>query len=161
MAYQSEQQLEDNLLKQLSMQGFDIVALKDNAALEANLKSQLERVNHCVLSESEFRQVLGKLEKGNIFTKAKTLRDRIAITLDNGDAMHLTLLFDKPQNNRFQIAQQITVKGTLYLHQRQLEIDPQQPLLVWADCSSLEQQREPFSLQFFPAYRADNAGHQW
>ncbi|HCG5594797.1 TPA: type I restriction endonuclease subunit R [Vibrio parahaemolyticus] len=112
MAYQSEQQLEDNLITQLSMQGFEIVALKDNDALEANLKAQLERVNHCVLSESEFRQVLGKLEKGNIFTKAKTLRDRIAITLDNGDAKHLTLLFDKPQNNRFQIAQQITVKGT-------------------------------------------------
>ena len=111
MAYQSEQQLEDNLLKQLSMQGFDIVALKDNAALEANLKSQLERVNHCVLSESEFRQVLGKLEKGNIFTKAKTLRDQLDVTLDNGDSRHLTLLFDEASKNKFQVAQQITVKG--------------------------------------------------
>ncbi|PFG45531.1 type I restriction enzyme R subunit [Vibrio sp. ES.051] len=110
MAYQSEQQLEDNLITQLSMQSFDVVTLKDNDALEANLKAQLERVNHCVLSESEFRQVLGKLEQGNIFTKAKTLRDRVAITLDNGDAIHLSLLFDKPQDNHFQIAQQITLK---------------------------------------------------
>lgn len=112
MAYQSEQQLEDNLITQLNTQGFEVVRLKDNAELEANLKSQLEKVNNCTLSESEFRQVLGQLEQGNIFTKAKTLRDRIAISLDNGDSLHLTLLFDKPERNLFQVAQQITIKGT-------------------------------------------------
>ncbi|PTO78446.1 type I restriction endonuclease subunit R [Vibrio splendidus] len=112
MAYQSEQQLEDNLITQLNTQSFEVVRLKDNAALEANLKLQLERVNHCTLTDSEFRQVLGKLEQGNIFTKAKTLRDRIAVTLDNGDSLHLTLLFDKAEQNHFQVAQQITVNGT-------------------------------------------------
>ncbi|MCL4126152.1 UNVERIFIED_CONTAM: hypothetical protein GTU68_003759 [Idotea baltica] len=115
MAYQSEQQLEDKLIVQLSTQGFEVVALADNAALEANLKTQLEKVNNCTLSEREFTQVLGKLEKGNIFTKAKTLRDQLDITLDNGDSRHLTLLFDdtasSTQNNAYQVAQQITVKG--------------------------------------------------
>ncbi|EQB8880238.1 type I restriction endonuclease subunit R [Vibrio cholerae] len=111
MAYQSEQQLEDNLLAQLSAQGFEVVQLKDNAALEANLKTQLERVNHCSLSTAEFRQVLAKLEKGNIFRKAQRLRDRLDITLDNGNSQHLTLLFDKPEHNHFQVARQITVKG--------------------------------------------------
>lgn len=72
MAYQSEQQLENDFIAQLAKQGFERVVLPDNAALEANLKTQLERVNDCQLSNSEFRQVLGKLEKGNIFTKAKT-----------------------------------------------------------------------------------------
>lgn len=117
MAYQSEQQLEDGLIDQLHGQGFEIVKLKDNAALEANLKAQLEKVNDCRLSDSEFRQVLSKLEQGNIFTKAKTLRDRLDITLDNGDPLHLVLLFDapgldEPQKNSFQVAQQITVKGS-------------------------------------------------
>lgn len=115
MAYQSEQQLEDKLIVQLSTQGFEVVALADNAALESNLKTQLEKVNHCTLSEREFTQVLGKLEKGNIFTKAKTLRDQLDITLDNGDSRHLTLLFDdtasSTQKNVYQVAQQITVKG--------------------------------------------------
>ncbi|EME0093273.1 type I restriction endonuclease subunit R [Vibrio parahaemolyticus] len=111
MAYQSEQQLEDNLIAQLGTQGFEVIALKDNAALEANLKAQLEKVNACTLSDTEFRQVLGKLEKGNIFTKAKTLRDQLDVTLDNGDSRHLTLLFDEASKNKFQIAQQITVKG--------------------------------------------------
>jgi type I restriction enzyme R subunit len=115
MAYQSEQQLEDKLIVQLSTQGFELVALANNAALESNLKTQLEKVNHCTLSEREFTQVLGKLEKGNIFTKAKTLRDQLDITLDNGDNRHLTLLFDDTssiltQKNIYQIAQQITVK---------------------------------------------------
>ncbi|PSW57086.1 type I restriction endonuclease subunit R [Photobacterium leiognathi] len=111
MAYQSEQQLEDNLIAQLGTQGFEVIALKDNIALEANLKAQLEEVNECTLSDTEFRQVLGKLEKGNIFTKAKTLRDQLDVTLDNGDSRHLTLLFDEASKNKFQVAQQITVKG--------------------------------------------------
>lgn len=111
MAYQSEQQLEDNLIAQLVTQGFEVIALKDNAALEANLKAQLEKVNECTLSDTEYRQVLGKLEKGNIFTKAKTLRDQLDVTLDNGDSRHLTLLFDDASKNTFQVAQQITVKG--------------------------------------------------
>ncbi|OEF44183.1 type I restriction endonuclease subunit R [Vibrio splendidus] len=111
MAYQSEQQLEDNLIAQLGTQGFEVIALKDNTSLEANLKTQLEKVNECTLSDTEFRQVLGKLEKGNIFTKAKTLRDQLDVTLDNGDSRHLTLLFDEASNNKFQVAQQITVKG--------------------------------------------------
>ncbi|EPF7976141.1 type I restriction endonuclease subunit R [Vibrio harveyi] len=111
MAYQSEQQLEDNLIAQLGTQSFEVIALKDNAALEANLKTQLEKVNGCALSDAEFRQVLGKLEKGNIFTKAKTLRDQLDVTLDDGDTRHLTLLFDDASKNKFQVAQQITVKG--------------------------------------------------
>ena len=111
MAYQSEQQLEDNLIAQLGTQGFEVIALRDNTALEANLKAQLEKVNECTLSDTEFRQVLGKLEKGNIFTKAKTLRDQLDVTLDNGDSRHLTLLFDEASKNKFQVAQQITVKG--------------------------------------------------
>ncbi|SON51141.1 Type-1 restriction enzyme R protein [Vibrio tapetis subsp. tapetis] len=110
MAYQSEQQLEDNLIAQLCTQGFEAIALKDNAELEANLKTQLEKVNECSLSDIEFRQVLGKLEKGNIFTKAKALRDHIDVTLDDGDSRHLTL-FDDASKNKFQVAQQITVKG--------------------------------------------------
>lgn len=111
MAYQPEQQLEDNLIAQLGTQGFEVIALKDNAALEVNLKTQLEKVNECTLSDTEFRQVLGKLEKGNIFTKAKTLRDQLDVTLDDGDSRHLTLLFDDARKNQFQVAQQITVKG--------------------------------------------------
>ncbi|CAE6880037.1 Subunit R is required for both nuclease and ATPase activities [Vibrio sp. B1FIG11] len=111
MAYQSEQQLEDNLIAQLGTQGFEVIAPRDNTALEANLKAQLEKVNECTLSDTEFRQVLGKLEKGNIFTKAKTLRDQLDVTLDNGDSRHLTLLFDEASKNKFQVAQQITVKG--------------------------------------------------
>lgn len=112
MAYQSEQQLEDNLIAQLSTQGFEVVHLKDNTALEANLKTQLEKVNGCAFSYTEFRQILGKLEKGNIFTKAKTLREQLDVTLDNGDSRHITLLFNASDKNVFQVAQQITVKGT-------------------------------------------------
>lgn len=126
MDYQSEQQLENNLIKQLSTQGFEVVSLPDNAALLANLKKQLERVNGIVLSDREFTQVLGKLEGGNIFSKAKMLRDQLDVSLDNGDSCHLTLLCDaleagKPHRNHFQVAQQITVKG-VYLNRYDVTI---------------------------------------
>ncbi|MBQ4889296.1 type I restriction endonuclease subunit R [Shewanella sp. MMG014] len=121
MAHQSEQQLEDNLVSQLSKQGFEVVCLPDNAALEANLKKQLERVNGVQLSDGEFKQVLGKLDKSNIFGKAKILRDQLDVSLDNGDSCHLSLLFEQANANsaksakrglnHFQVAQQITVKG--------------------------------------------------
>ncbi|MGI2098778.1 type I restriction endonuclease subunit R [Shewanella glacialipiscicola] len=116
MNYQSEQQLEDDLVAQLNAQKFEVIKLKDNAALVANLKAQLEKVNDCTLSDTEFSQVLGKLEKGNIFTKAKILRDQLDVTLDNGDSRHLTLLFASPDDgaqnkNHFQVTQQVTVKG--------------------------------------------------
>ena len=119
MAYQSEQQLEDDLIVQLSQQGVEVVKFTgadSNDALEANLKLQLEKVNDYPLSDGEFRQLLGKLEKGNIFTKAKTLRGQLDINLDNGESRHFRLLFDEAEQNtvgknHFQVAQQITVKG--------------------------------------------------
>lgn len=121
MAYQSEQQLEDNLITQLHTQGFEVVHLPDNVALEANLKQQLEKANGLVLSDTEFTQVLGSLDKSNIFGKAKILRDKLDVSLDNGDSCHLTLLFDDAKKNHFQVAQQITVKG-VYLNRYDVTI---------------------------------------
>lgn len=109
--YQSEQELENLFVKQLISQGFQPVQLKDEEALKANLKAQLEKANDCTLSENEFKQVLGALGEGNIFKKAKRLRDRISVTRDDGDSVYLTLLFDEVEKNHFQVSQQITVQG--------------------------------------------------
>ena len=71
MNYQSEQQLEDNLIGQLSEQGFARVILKDNAALEVNLKQQLEKVNSCTLSDTELRKYWVSLVKVIYLQKPK------------------------------------------------------------------------------------------
>ena len=53
MTTQSEQILEEQLLKQLSENGYDRVVIKDEAALLVNLKKQLEKYNNKVFSENE------------------------------------------------------------------------------------------------------------
>ena len=73
MTTESEQTLEDKLVAQLETLGFEQVHIKDEEALVSNLKRQLEKHNKTNLSNKEFKQVLNKLARGNIFEKAKIL----------------------------------------------------------------------------------------
>ncbi len=85
MTTQPEQILENGLVGQLVGMGYEKVAVHNEAALLDNLKAQIEAHNGVTLSAGDFRQILNKLSKGSIFEKARTLRDRIAYTNDNGD----------------------------------------------------------------------------
>ena len=80
---QSEQILEDNLVKQLGTLGYDSVSIRNEAELLANLKGQLEKHNGVTLSKGEFDKVLNHLNKGNSFDRAKLLRDRFQLQLRN------------------------------------------------------------------------------
>ena len=77
MTTQSEYILEENLINQLVELGYSKVTIQDETELINNLKTQLEKHNGCSLSEYEFKQVLNQLSKGNIYEKAKTLRNKI------------------------------------------------------------------------------------
>ena len=71
---QTEQQLENALLKQLGGLGYKSVVIADEKALVANLKTQLEKHNQLSLqkhkkttfSDKEFAKVLNLLNKGSI-----------------------------------------------------------------------------------------------
>ena len=84
MRTQSELALENKLIDQLQQLGWNRVSITDEESLLVNLKKQLEIHNQTLLSEQEFKQVLNKLAKGNLFQKAKTLRDLVQYTKDNG-----------------------------------------------------------------------------
>lgn len=113
MTTQSEQQLENNLINQLQKLGFERVRIDDEAALIANLKSQLEKHNNTTLSEAEFRQVLNKIARGNIFEKAKILRDKVDFTRDDGTTGYIELI-DQIHwcKNQYQVTHQVTMTGT-------------------------------------------------
>ncbi|MCK5190287.1 MAG: type I restriction endonuclease subunit R, partial [Methylococcales bacterium] len=109
---QSEQVLENKLVKQLTGMDYSLVTIRDEKQLFANLKSQLEKLNALSLSDSEFKQILNALEKGNVFDKAKSLRDRLQITRDDQSSAYIQFLdADNWQNNYFQVTQQITIEG--------------------------------------------------
>ena len=112
MSTQSEQTLENNLIAQLETLGWDRVTITDEESLLANLKKQLEIHNETTLSELEFKQILNKLAKGNLFQKAKTLRDRVQYTRDNGDTGYLELINQLHWcKNQYQVTNQITMTG--------------------------------------------------
>ena len=113
MSKQSELQLENNLIKQLVGLGYQNVTITDRDALVSNLKTQLETFNKTVFSTKEFDTILNHLAKGNVFEKAKTLRDRFNITRDNGDSFYVRF-FNKEDwtSNLFQVTNQITQEGT-------------------------------------------------
>lgn len=112
MTPQSEQQLEDALIAQLEVLGWDKVTIADEQDLLVNLKRQLEKHNKVLLSDLEFRQILNKLSRGNIFEKAKTLRDMVDYTRDDGTTGYIELINQIQWcKNQYQVTHQVTMTG--------------------------------------------------
>ncbi|WP_282031750.1 type I restriction endonuclease subunit R [Winogradskyella eximia] len=113
MSKQSELQLENKLIKQLVCLSYKKVTITDGEALVSNLKAQLEAFNKTSFSTKEFDAILNHLAKGNVFEKAKTLRDRFHITKDNGDSFYVRFFDSENRDeNLFQVTNQITQEGT-------------------------------------------------
>lgn len=112
MTTQAEQILENSLVTQLIGLGYEKTVIRDEKDLTANLKKQLEKHNQVRLSAAEFRQVLNFLGKGNIYRRARVLRDRVPYLTDTGDKKTLELINQIHWcQNEFQVTQQITMTG--------------------------------------------------
>ncbi len=113
MSKQSEQVLEEQLIIQLQKLGYKYVVLPNEKALLTNLKSQIEKHNSIVFSDSEFEKVLNILNKGSVFEKAKTLREKKHhIIRDNGDNLYFEFLnVEHWCQNEYQVTNQITQEG--------------------------------------------------
>ena len=112
MAKQSEAVLEEQLIAQLIKLGYGSITVKDENALITNLKSQLEKHNKCIFSKTEFERVLNILNKGSVFEKSKTLREKQHIIRDNGDNLYFEFInTDYWCQNQFQVTNQISQEG--------------------------------------------------
>jgi type I restriction enzyme, R subunit len=112
MPKQPEQILEDQLVAQLQKLGYGLVLIKDEAALLANLKTQLEKHNNIQFSKAEFEKVLNILSKGSVFEKAKTLRAKQHIVKDNGDNLYFEFIQTEHWcQNQFQVTHQVSMEG--------------------------------------------------
>lgn len=113
MTSQPEQILENNLVAQLIQLGYKKVGIKDEDELLANLKSQLEKHNKINLSDSDFKQILNYINKGNVFERAKILRDRVPYTDAQGDTKTIELINQIHWcQNEFQVTQQVSMEGS-------------------------------------------------
>jgi type I restriction enzyme R subunit len=113
MSHQSEAVLENNLIKQLRDLSYASVKIQDGEALVANLQSQLALFNKTTFTAKEFDAILNHLAKGNVFEKAKTLRDRFQLTKEDGTSFYVRF-FNTEDNskNLFQVTNQISLEGS-------------------------------------------------
>ena len=110
---QSEKELEDKLIEQLKLQGYESVTIADEDSLLKNFKIKLQEFNKIDLSDKEFNRIVTHLEGGSIFDKAKKLRDKYELQRDDGEVIYVKF-FDSKEwcKNLFQVTNQITVNGT-------------------------------------------------
>lgn len=116
MAYQSEAQLEQQLIEQLQNQNYKAVSLPDYDALVANFKKQFEAFNATklegkALSPKEWERVLNYINGKSIFESAKLLRDKFVLERDDGTKPYLKFLDEDHTKNRYQVTHQTTVVG--------------------------------------------------
>ncbi|MBP9195545.1 MAG: type I restriction endonuclease subunit R [Saprospiraceae bacterium] len=120
MAKQSEQILEEQLIVQLQKLGYTYVQIEGEVDLLFNLKRQLEKHNESALkktgegqfSVTEFERVLNILNKGSIFEKGKTLRQKQHILRDNGDNLYFEFLnIEHWCQNQYQVTNQVSQEG--------------------------------------------------
>lgn len=112
MSIQPEAVLEYNLIRQLESQGFEKVTINDEDSLLSNLKTQLEKHNKTTISDTEFKRLLNHLNKGNVFEKAKILRDKFVLPCDDGTTKYIEFLNSEHWcKNLFQVTNQVTIEG--------------------------------------------------
>lgn len=113
MTTQPEQILENNLIAQLEKLNYKRAIIRDETDLLSNLKSQLEKHNKVQLSDNDFKQILNFINKGNVFDRAKILRDRVPYTNDQGVTKTIELINQIHWcQNEFQVTNQISIEGT-------------------------------------------------
>lgn len=113
MSSQSEQVLENKLVQQLQSLGYAKVSVPNEEALLANLKTQLEKHNGITFSADEFKKVINILNKGSVFEKAKTLREKQHLIRDNGDNLYFEFLNTEHWcQNQYQVTHQVTIEGS-------------------------------------------------
>lgn len=112
MSKQSEQILEEQLIAQLQKLGYGYISISDEKGLLGNLKNQLEKHNNISLSDAEFDKVLNILNKGSVFEKSKTLRQKQHIIRDNGDNLYFEFLNTEHWcQNQYQVTNQVSQEG--------------------------------------------------
>lgn len=115
--YQSEAEMEDDFIRQLTRQAYDYLPIKTEQELTDNLRAQIERLNSVKFSDDEwqrfFSEHLGNPQQG-IVEKTRTIQeDHIkAWTRPDGSKVNIYLIDkDNIHNNALQVINQYVPEG--------------------------------------------------
>ncbi|MBP3916959.1 type I restriction endonuclease subunit R [Clostridium sp.] len=115
MTYQSEHELEMQLIKQLETQGYIKVSIDDEDALKANFRKMLfehnkEKLNNTPFTDKEFNRILIHLEGKSIYNSSKLFRDKFVLEREDGTEVYLEFFNSKNwTKNKFQVTNQVTM----------------------------------------------------
>ena len=117
MSYQSEAELEKQLIQQLVDLGYEKVTVSNEEELVRNFRKQLSLHNESKLdgmpfTDKEFERIMRHIEGKSVFQSAKILRDKFVLEREDGSTMYVEF-FDSQNwcKNRFQVTAQTTVVG--------------------------------------------------
>lgn len=118
MRYQSEAQLEKNLIEKLKNQDFEYIKINNEKDLKNNFRNELYLHNKANLNgepftDKEFERILRDVEGKSVFQSAKFLRDdKIILEREDGNKVYIELFDTKNWcKNRFQVTNQTKVVG--------------------------------------------------
>lgn len=116
-AYQTEAELEEELVNNLVSQGYERLKVGSQADLYANLKIQLERLNDVSFSSEEWQRFLAEYldapNDGMIEKTRKVQEDYIYdFVFDNGSVKNIKIIDKKNIHNNFlQVTNQVSSEG--------------------------------------------------
>ncbi|KMK51290.1 DEAD/DEAH box helicase [[Actinobacillus] muris] len=114
-SYQSEAQLEQAFIQQLTSQAYERLFIHTEQDLIANLRRQLERLNHYAFSETEWKHFFNEVianKNSNIADKSEIIQqDEIQLLSRDDGTMKNIRLVDKEDihNNHLQVLNQYEV----------------------------------------------------
>ena len=104
--YQSEAELENQLIKQLSEQGYAPVEIADYDALLVNFREQFckfndAKLNGKSLSDKEWERLTNYMLGNSVFESAKILRDKYVLERDDGTRVYVSFIDEACRRDYF------------------------------------------------------------
>lgn len=114
MATASERQMQSALLGLLAAQGYtNLPPHKTIEQHEPIFRSELDRLNGCVLSDTEYNRLMPKL-KLSMEQAFSTFRHGVELAMDDGSTRLLKFYDTKDQSrNHFQVAEEVKIEGVV------------------------------------------------
>jgi type I restriction enzyme, R subunit len=107
----AESQIEQDFIAKLGDLKYTVRQdIRDRAALEKNFREKFEALNRVHLTDGEFSRLLDEITTPDVFTAARTLRERNSFTRDDGTPLNYTLVNIKDWcKNTFDVVNQLRI----------------------------------------------------
>ena len=106
-----EEHVEDRFIEKLRSLKYEYRDdIRDRASLEKNFREKFEALNRVTLTEGEFPRLLEEIITPDVFTAARTLRERNSFVRDDGTPLNYTLVNIKDWcKNTFEVVSQLRI----------------------------------------------------